>query len=77
MQTNFSDIFNLPLPPLWTAVLGEHNRDVETGYERRVPIDKIITHSGYLNFQHDIGMLVNWRYLSIIFVAEIIFIFVV
>jgi len=52
-----NDIFNLPLPPLWTAVLGEHNRDIETGYERRVPIDKIITHSGYLNFQHDIVLL--------------------
>lgn len=52
-----SDIFNLPLPALWTAVLGEHNRDIETGYERRVPIDKIITHSGYLNFEHDIVLL--------------------
>lgn len=46
----------MPLPPLWTAVLGEHNRDIETGHERRVPIDKIITHNGYLNFQHDIGV---------------------
>lgn len=53
----FSDIFNLPLPALWTAVLGENNRDTESGHERRIPIEKIITHSRYSHFDHDIGAL--------------------
>lgn len=50
-----SDIFNLPLPALWTAVLGEYNRNKESGHERRVSIEKIITHSRYSHFDHDIG----------------------
>lgn len=50
-----SDIFNLPLPALWTAVLGEYNRNRESGHERRVSVEKIITHSRYSHFDHDIG----------------------
>lgn len=50
-----SDIFNLPLPALWTAVLGEYNRHFESGHEQRISIDKIITHSHYSHFDHDIG----------------------
>lgn len=51
-----SDIFNLPLPALWTAVLGEYNRNAESGHERRISIEKIITHSHYSHFDHDIGI---------------------
>lgn len=53
----YSDIFDLPLPALWTAVLGEYNRRTETGHERRIAIEKIITHSHYSHFDHDIGWL--------------------
>lgn len=53
--SNCSDIFDLPLPRLWTAVLGEHNRELESGHEKRIPIEKIITHSHYSHFDHDLG----------------------
>lgn len=45
----------MPLPALWTAVLGEYNRYKESGHERRISIEKIITHSHYSHFDHDIG----------------------
>ncbi|XP_055680182.1 uncharacterized protein LOC129788161 [Lutzomyia longipalpis] len=52
-----NDLFNLPLPPLWTAVLGEHDRSYESGYEQRIPIDKIIMHENYQNYQHDLVLM--------------------
>lgn len=51
----FSDLFNLPLPALWSVVLGENNRKVESGYEQRIPIDKIIMHEKYRHFKNDLG----------------------
>lgn len=51
----FSDLFNLPLPALWTVVLGENNRKVESGYEQRIPVDKIIMHEKYRHFKNDLG----------------------
>lgn len=51
-----SDLFNLPLPPLWTVVLGEFNRHVESGYEQRISVDRIVMHQDYENYQHDLGM---------------------
>lgn len=51
-----SDLFNLPLPALWTVVLGENNRKVETGYEQRISVDKIIMHEKYRHFKNDLGM---------------------
>lgn len=36
-------------------MLGEHNRQWESGHERRIPIEKIITHSHYSHFDHDLG----------------------
>lgn len=53
----FSDLFNLPLPPLWTVVLGEHNRIIESGYEQRIPVEKIILHKSYHNFLHDLVLI--------------------
>jgi hypothetical protein len=50
-----SDLFNLPLPALWTVVLGENNRKVESGYEQRIPVDKIIMHEKYRHFKNDLG----------------------
>uniref|UniRef100_A0A034VKV2 Plasma kallikrein n=1 Tax=Bactrocera dorsalis TaxID=27457 RepID=A0A034VKV2_BACDO len=52
-----NDLFNLPIPLLWTVVLGEHNRLEESGYEQRVPVDKIILHKRYHNFRHDLALL--------------------
>lgn len=52
-----SDLFNLPLPPLWTVVLGEYNRAVESGYEQRIPIEKIVLHKNYKNFLHDLVLM--------------------
>ncbi|CAD6995133.1 plasma kallikrein [Ceratitis capitata] len=52
-----NDLFNLPIPLLWTVVLGEHNRYEESGYEQRVPVDKIILHKRYNNFRHDLALL--------------------
>jgi ligand-binding SRPBCC domain-containing protein len=51
----YSDIFNLPLAVLWTAVLGEWDREVEENTELRVPVEKVFVHERFHNFQHDIG----------------------
>jgi hypothetical protein len=48
-------LFNLPLPALWSVVLGENNRKVESGYEQRIPVDKIIMHEKYHHFKNDLG----------------------
>lgn len=55
-HSRFSDLFNLPLPALWSVVLGENNRKVESGYEQRIPVDKIIMHEKYRHFKNDLGM---------------------
>ncbi|XP_058837451.1 uncharacterized protein LOC131693553, partial [Topomyia yanbarensis] len=52
-----NDLFNLPLPALWTVVLGEYDRSYESGYEQRIPVDKIVLHEKYHNFKHDLVLL--------------------
>ncbi|XP_068155740.1 trypsin-1 [Drosophila tropicalis] len=52
-----NDLFNLPIPPLWTVVLGEHDRDVESGHEQRIPVEKIVMHHRYHNFRHDVVLM--------------------
>lgn len=52
-----NDIFNLPLAVLWTAVLGEWDREVEENTEVRVPVEKVFIHEHFHNFQHDIALL--------------------
>ncbi|XP_070507029.1 uncharacterized protein [Chironomus tepperi] len=52
-----NDLFNLPLPALWTVVLGENNRKVETGYEQRIPVDKIVMHEKYRHFKNDLVLM--------------------
>uniref|UniRef100_A0A182NE19 Peptidase S1 domain-containing protein n=1 Tax=Anopheles dirus TaxID=7168 RepID=A0A182NE19_9DIPT len=52
-----NDLFNLPLPALWTVVLGEYDRRSESGFEQRIPVDKIILHDKYHNFKHDLVLL--------------------
>jgi hypothetical protein len=58
-MSTFSDLFNLPLPALWSVVLGENNRKVESGYEQRIPVDKIIMHEKYHHFKNDLGRIVQ------------------
>lgn len=50
---HFSELFNLPVPALWTAVLGEWDRAEQKG--AYVPIEKIVLHHRFYNYQHDIG----------------------
>lgn len=52
---NFSELFNLPIAALWTAVLGEWDRSEQSG--AYVPVERIILHGRYHHYQHDIG---NW-----------------
>ncbi|XP_050537071.1 ovochymase-1-like isoform X2 [Daktulosphaira vitifoliae] len=49
--------FNLPLAALWTAVLGDWNRDVEEWTEERISIEKIIVHHMFNNYQNDIALM--------------------
>ncbi|XP_034484442.1 tryptase beta-2 [Drosophila innubila] len=52
-----NDLFNLPIPPLWTVVLGEHDRSIESGNEQRIPVEKIVLHHHYHNFRHDVVLM--------------------
>ncbi|XP_022909353.1 chymotrypsin-like elastase family member 2A [Onthophagus taurus] len=52
-----NDLFNLPLAALWTAVLGEYDHDQEENTEQRIPVDKIVLHERFHNFQHDIALM--------------------
>ncbi|KAJ8978406.1 hypothetical protein NQ317_008481, partial [Molorchus minor] len=52
-----NDLFNLPLAALWTAVVGDWDREVEEFSEERIPIDEIILHERFHNFQHDIALM--------------------
>lgn len=55
IKFNSSDLFNLPLAALWTAVVGDWDRDVEESSEERIPVEEVILHERFHNFQHDIG----------------------
>lgn len=52
-----NDLFNLPLAALWTAVVGDWDREMEELTEERIPIEKIILHERFHNFQHDIALM--------------------
>ncbi|GJQ73915.1 hypothetical protein Trydic_g18849 [Trypoxylus dichotomus] len=52
-----NDLFNLPLGALWTAVLGDWDQDLEEKTEQRIPIEKVILHERFHNFQHDIALM--------------------
>lgn len=48
-------------------MLGENNRKVETGYEQRIPVDKIVMHEKYRHFKNDLGEHVDYLKYFIIF----------
>ena len=54
---DFSELFSLPIAALWTAVLGDWDREIEEFTEQRIPIDLIAIHEEFQNYQHDIGIL--------------------
>lgn len=41
---------------MWTAVLGEHDRLVEEGYEQRLMVEKIVMHERFKEYHNDLGM---------------------
>lgn len=38
-------------------MLGEHDRNVESGNEQRIPVEKIVLHHHYHNFRHDVVLM--------------------
>ncbi|XP_068627273.1 chymotrypsin-C [Battus philenor] len=50
-----NELFNLPVAALWTAVLGEWDRAEQRG--AYVPIERIILHHRFHNYQHDIALM--------------------
>lgn len=38
-------------------MLGEYDRVVESGYEQRIPVEKIVLHQNYHNFLHDLVLM--------------------
>lgn len=50
-----SELFNLPIGALWTAVLGEWELDGGGRGSARLPIERVILHERFNNYVHDIG----------------------
>ncbi|XP_045515343.1 tissue-type plasminogen activator-like [Pieris brassicae] len=50
-----NELFNLPVPALWTAVLGEWDRAEQRG--AYVPVERIVLHHRFHNYQHDIALM--------------------
>lgn len=50
-----NELFNLPVPALWTAVLGEWDRAEQKG--SYVPIERIVLHQRFHHYQHDIALM--------------------
>ncbi|XP_034248393.1 transmembrane protease serine 12-like [Thrips palmi] len=52
-----NDVFSLPIPALWTAVLGDWDREVEEHTEVRVPVERIVVHTKFHSYNNDIALL--------------------
>ncbi|KAG7310244.1 hypothetical protein JYU34_004802 [Plutella xylostella] len=50
-----NELFNLPVPALWTAVLGEWDRAEQRG--AFVPIERVVLHQRFHHYQHDIALM--------------------
>ena len=55
MDIYFSELFNLPIGALWTAVVGEWELDSGGRGSARLPVEKVILHERFNNYVHDIG----------------------
>ncbi|GLG97646.1 Phenoloxidase-activating factor 1 [Gryllus bimaculatus] len=51
-----NDLFNLPIPVLWTVVLGEWDRELEEKTEIRIPAERIFLHERFSNYHNDIAL---------------------
>lgn len=45
------------MPDAWSVVLGDYDRHIESGYEQRIAIDRIVMHDNYENYQHDVVLM--------------------
>lgn len=54
-----SDLFNLPIGALWTAVVGEWELDSGGRGSARLPVERVIIHDHFENYVHDIGKYKN------------------
>ncbi|RZF47679.1 hypothetical protein LSTR_LSTR006315 [Laodelphax striatellus] len=52
-----NDIFSLPLAALWTVVLGDWDRERDERGEQRIPVEDILVHEKFNNYQNDIALL--------------------
>jgi len=55
LNISFSELFNLPIGALWTAVVGEWELDSGGRGCARLPVEKVILHERFNNYVHDIG----------------------
>lgn len=55
MDIYFSELFNLPIGALWTAVVGEWELDAGGHGSARLPVEKVVLHERFNNYLHDIG----------------------
>lgn len=54
---NHSDIFSLPMPALWTVIVGDWDRSVDEQSEQRIQLENIFVHESFNNYNNDIGMI--------------------
>lgn len=54
-ESLYSDLFNLPIGALWTAVVGEWELDSGGRGSARLPVERIVIHERFNNYMHDIG----------------------
>lgn len=45
------------MPEAWSVVLGDYDRHIESGYEQRIAVDRIVMHDNYENYQHDVVLM--------------------
>jgi len=61
-----SELFNLPIGALWTAVVGEWELDSGGRGSAHLPVEKVILHERFNNYVHDIGKSTQAQMQSII-----------
>ncbi|CAG9120549.1 unnamed protein product [Plutella xylostella] len=76
-----NELFNLPVPALWTAVLGEWDRAEQRG--AFVPIERVVLHQRFHHYQHDIASVavpfcpsIAWTWTNVVASTDSRFIFV-
>ncbi|CAD6215661.1 GSCOCT00000473001.2-RA-CDS [Cotesia congregata] len=52
-----NDVFNLPIGALWTTVLGEWELDSGNRGSVRIPVERVVIHEKFDNYNHDIALM--------------------